>query len=125
MAVPASTTAVILPGNALFSAGGMPSIYLTGVFVKSVTAGGSVTVQDADGNEQTVQLATASGVTVTTGIPDPTGGSAGDLYLQLNASDQVIAFWENEAGTWAEYGIMGGSGVALSDDDPRSVSYRR
>ena len=90
--------------------------------MKSVTAGGSVTVQDSAGVERTVQLATASGVTVTTGIPDPTGGSAGDLYLQLNASDQVIAFWENEAGTWAEYGIMGGSGVALSDDDPRSVS---
>ena len=80
---------------------------LGGAFVKSATTNGALIVQLSDGTEANIQLATASGVTVTTGTEDPTGGSAGDIYLQLNASDQIIAIWENESGTWAEYGLMG------------------
>ena len=38
MAVPASTNAVVLPGNLRFSSGGMPVDDLTGVFVKNVTS---------------------------------------------------------------------------------------
>ena len=37
------------------------------------------------------------------GMADPTGGAAGDGYLQFNASNVLTAVWLNVAGTWAGY----------------------
>ena len=122
MAVPATTNAAVLPGNLLFSAGGLKVEDLIGAFIKSVTAGGLVTFQNASGVESTVQLTAAGGgATVTSGTPDPTGGSAGDAYLQVSASDVLQSVWLNEAGTWAEY-TLAQAGITLSDTAPRSVS---
>ena len=93
------------------------------IFVKSVSATGLVTYQDSSGDEQTLQLSTGSGSSVTSGTADPTGGAAGDAYIQVNASNVVQSLWQNVAGTWTEYTLpAGGTGVTLSDDDPRSVS---
>ena len=97
---------------------------LGGLFVKSVTADGLITYQDSSGDEQTAQLVSASGgATVTSGTADPTGGSDGDAYIQVDGSDVVQSLWRNDSGTWAEYTIPAGSGSgpALSDDDPEDV----
>ena len=98
---------------------------LGGVFIKSVTAGGLVTYQDASSAEQTVQLSLGGGGggSFSAGTADPTGGAAGDAYLQVDASDVLQSVWLNESGTWAEYTLpAGGTGVTLSDTAPRSVS---
>ena len=116
MATPASTNAAILPGNLRFSAGGIYVADLIGTFIKSVTAAGLVTYQDANGVEQTRQLA-VGGSAITGGTADPTGGSAGDAYIQINGSDQVTALWWNDSGTWTEYAITGsggGSGASIT-----------
>ena len=46
-----------------------------------------------------------TGATITAGTADPTGGSAGDAYIQVDASDNVQSIWRNAAGTWTEYTI--------------------
>ena len=93
-----------------------------GIFVKSVTAGGLVTYQDSSDAEQTTQLTTSSGGgSFSAGTADPSGGAAGDAYLQVNASDVLQSVWLNESGTWAEY-TLAQAGITLSDTAPRSVS---
>ena len=48
---------------------------------------GLITYQDSSGVEQTAQLANAAGgATVTSGTADPTGGSDGDAYIQVDGS---------------------------------------
>ena len=72
---------------------------LGGLFVKSVSPDGLITYQDASGDEQTAQLASATGgATVTSGTADPTGGSSGDAYIQVDGSDEVQSIWRNNAG---------------------------
>ena len=83
---------------------------LGGVFVKSVTADGLVTYQDASDDEQTAQLSVGSGGSASAGTADPTGGSAGDVYLQVDSSDVLQSLWLNELGTWAEYTLSGRNG---------------
>ena len=61
MATPASTTAIRLPGNLTFGAGGMSIDFLVGTFVKQVAEDeltGVVTIhyQDGDGDPQTATL---------------------------------------------------------------------
>ena len=101
MAVPAGYEALRLLGNLNFSSGGMAVDSLTGTFVKSVTSTGLITYQDSAGVETTSQLSTGGGGSITSGTGNPSGGSAaGDIYLQLDASDVVQAIWVNVAGTW-------------------------
>ena len=60
---------------------------------------------------------TDSGADITAGTADPTGGAAGDAYIQIDGSDQVTALWWNDSGTWTEYGITGsggGSGASIT-----------
>ena len=47
----------------------------------------------------------------TSGTADPTGGSDGDSYIQVDASDVVQSIWTNDSGTWNEYTIPAGSGA--------------
>ena len=98
---------------------------LGGLFVKSVTAAGLITYQDSSGDEQTAQLASASGgATVTVGTADPTGGSDGDAYIQVDGSDVIQSIWRNNSGTWEEYTVPAGGtggGPDLSDDTPETV----
>ena len=49
---------------------------------------------------------------MTSGTADPTGGAAGDAYVQVDVSDEIQALWLNEAGTWEEYTIPAGGGGA-------------
>ena len=62
----------------------------------------------------------SGGATITAGTADPTGGTAGDAYVQATAAGVVQSIWRNDAGTWTEYTIPAGSGT-LSDDDPENV----
>ena len=80
---------------------------LGGAYVISITTGGLATVQLVDGTSTTVQIAGTGGggSTLTAGIPDPTGGSAGDAYIQIDASNVVQSLWWNASGTWTEYTI--------------------
>ena len=63
MAVPAGgPPALVLSGDVTFLAGGVPVTDLTGTFVKSISTDGTMAVlQDADGNETDVTLASTSG----------------------------------------------------------------
>ena len=128
MAVPAQATALTLFGNLSFFVGGVAIDSLTGTFVKSVSDTGLVTYQDAAGAEMTAQLTTGGGGSVTSGTGNPSGGSAGDIYLQLSAGDVVQAIWVNVAGTWTEYGVPAGSGnsaITRSDGFPDCCSRSR
>ena len=130
MAIPSTTNALVLPGNLRFSAGGLPVGDLTGAVLKTIVDNGNdtynITFQDADGAAGTVTVSATgggAGASITSGTADPTGGSGGDAYLQVDASSVLQSIWRNVSGTWTEYTLpAGGGGVALSDDAPRSVS---
>ena len=68
--------------------------------------------------------ASGTGASITAGTADPTGGSDGDAYFQIDASSVVQSLWRNASGTWAEYTLPTGtgSGVSLSDDSPENVA---
>ena len=64
-----------------------------------------------------------TGASITSGTADPTGGAAGDAYIQVDASDVVQSLWRNVSGTWTEFTLpAGGSGVSLSDDSPENIA---
>ena len=89
--------------------------------VKSITTAGLATVQLADGTEASVQLAgLTGGGNWSSGTADPTGGSAGDGYLQVDASDVLQSIWLNVSGTWTEYTLptTGGAGDITSITTP-------
>ena len=113
MAVPAGgTPSEVQTGDTVHAAGGQAIDFLTGTFVKSVTATGLVTYQDSAGVETTAQLAAGGGGSITSGTGNPSGGNAGDIYLQLNAFDVVQSIWVNVAGTWTEYPVPAGGGTS-------------
>lgn len=87
---------------------GFDANLVIGGFVKNITAAGVVTIQNDDnaGSTREIQLTTGGGgSSISTGTANPTGGSAGDVYLQLDASDEVQSIWQNVSGTWTEYEI--------------------
>ena len=140
MATPASSTAAILPGNLLFSAGGVKISDLIGTFVKSATPNGgtlTLTVQLADGSEDTVTFTppsgTGTGSSVTAGIADPTGGASGDSYIQIDALNVVQSLWWNNSGTWTEYmlpeggsdgTVLNGNGAPAGNSGKDGDTYR-
>ena len=81
---------------------------LGGAYIKEVSATGLVTYQDTSDVEQTVQLSVGSGASVTSGTADPTGGAAGDAYIQVDASNVIQSLWRNVSGTWTEYTLPRG-----------------
>ena len=89
---------------------------LGGMFVKSVSATGLVTYQDASGDEQTAQLSGGSGgFTLRTGSAAPAAslGASGDWYLRTSNGQ----FYEKVSTTW--HGRF--TPPALSDADPEDV----
>ena len=62
-----------------------------------------------------------SGAAITQGTADPTGGSDGDAYLQVDASDEVESIWLNESGTWEEYTIPT-AGTSTDDQTAAEVN---
>ena len=63
-------------------------------------------------NRWSVGIALGGGASTTSGTADPTGGDAGDAYLQVNTSDELTAVWLNISDTWTEYVVSG-----VTDDD--------
>ena len=124
----AGVNAAILSGDLRFSAGGVRVEDLIGAFVRSATVTGNtltLNMQNADGTFTDRQFTPTggSGVSISSGTTDPTGGAAGDFYFQINASNVLTSIWQNVSGTWTEYTLpAGGSGATLSDDTPEEVT---
>ena len=55
-----------------------------------------------------------TGAAITAGTADPTGGSGGDAYLQVNSSNVLQSVWRNASGTWTEYGLASGGGASIT-----------
>ena len=96
---------------------------LLGVFIKSVTAAGLVTYQDASDAEQTVQLA-VGGATVTTSFIDPTvdDGAGGDLHFKVDAQGVILSIWFRSPQQWAQLGLPGDGTVLNGNGAPAGNS---
>ena len=109
------TPSEIQTGDTVHFRGGMSVGYLTGEFVKSVSSTGLVTYQDSVGDETTAQL-DEGGADIGVGTVDPSGGSNGDAYLQVDAANILQSTWRNASGTWIEYTVpQGGGGMQVID----------
>ena len=76
---------------------------------------------DADWTKITGQSGSGgAGSSITSGTADPTGGAAGDAYVQVDVSDEIQSIWLNEAGTWAEYTIPA-AGTSTDDQTAAEV----
>ena len=120
--------ALPLTGDLMFDLGGMDADFIAGDFVKSVTAGGEVTLQSCNADlttctESTVQISTGGGggsgdiTGVTAGIGLSGGGDAGDVTLNLDL----------QSGVGAITSLAGGDDFAVSDasnsDGTRRITY--
>ena len=131
MAVPSTSAALHLSGNLAFFAGGLSVDFLTGVFLKSVTEAGLVTVQDANGVEQTVQLDLVAGTAVTANAlaPVDADGSNGDLHFQV-LSGVIQSVWHRSGGTWNEFTlfadgtVLNGNGAPAGNSGKNGDTYR-
>ena len=130
---PATTNAVTLPGNLVFSRGGMSGRFLyfedwvssrnyqTDSVVKhggelwwaeADPDAGDEPGSDADWTKITGQsTGGGSGASITSGTANPSGGSSGDAYVQVDNSNVIQSIWLNASGTWSEYTIPTGSGT--------------
>ena len=69
----------------------------------------------------TDQTGTGGGLSLTAGTANPTGGSDGDAYLQVDTSvpAEIQAIWRNVSSTWTPYalpaGADGAAGAAGAD----------
>ena len=68
----------------------------------------------------TDQTGGGGGFAFTQGNADPSGGSAGDWYLQHDGSGETEAIWFNIAGTWTEYEIPT-AGTSTDDQNAGEV----
>ena len=93
------------------------------MFIKSVTAAGLVTYQDASDVEQTVQLA-VGGATVTTSFIDPTvdDGAGGDLHFKVDAQGVILSIWFRSPQQWAQLGLPGDGTVLNGNGAPAGNS---
>ena len=111
---PAGFNAAVLQGDLRFGQGGITVDDLSGVFLRSITDNGNntydIAMQGTDGTDTTVTITATggSGASITSGTADPTGGAAGDAYLQVDASDVIQSIWRNISGTWTEYTLPAG-----------------
>ena len=90
------------------------------IAITSITVVGStLTIGYKDENDavQSEVFTAGSGAAITVGTADPSGGAAGDCYVQVNASNVVHSVWLNIADTWTEYTL-----IRLTNTAPRSVS---
>ena len=126
---PATTNAVTLPGNLVFSRGGMSGRFL---YFEHWTATRNYQIDsiiehsgdlwwsetdpvlaDEPGvatswTKITGQSGPGGGSSFTSGTTDPTGGADGDLYIQIDASNVIQSIWNNISGTWTEYSLPSG-----------------
>ena len=93
---------------------------LGGLLVKSISTSGEVIYQDANDDEQTAQLSLGSGAAITEGTADPSGGAAGDAYIQRNTSNVIVSIWLNIADSWTEYTLPQGGAGTISTSAPVS-----
>ena len=126
---PATTNAVTLPGNLVFSRGGVSGRFLyfedwVGTrnyqidsivehsgelwWAESDPDAGDEPGTDADWTKITGQSVGGGGSSITSGTADPAGGSAGDLYIQIDVSNVVQSIWNNISDTWTEYTLPTG-----------------
>ena len=135
---PASTTLTPLPGNLAFSAGGISGRYL---FFQDYDAAynyqidsviehsGELWWAESDpglADEPGVHLAwtqisgagSGSGAAITAGTADPTAGTDGDAYFQVNSANVVQSLWRNASGTWTEYPLPSGGGGTTVEANP-------
>ena len=89
---------------------------LSGAFVRAIAPNGLVTFQRADSTTGAFTLSTSGsgtpgtgGASITAGTSDPVGGNAGDYYLQINSSNELLSVWWND-GSWNQYSITGTQG---------------
>ena len=68
----------------------------------------------------TDQTGGGGGFSFTQGNADPSGGSAGDWYLQHDGAGETEAIWFNIAGTWTEYEIPT-AGTSTDDQNAGEV----
>ena len=142
-AVSSGTTWIAAPGNLAFNVGGLNGRYLVfedwlstrNYTLNSVITHSSalwVALSDpAAGDEPGVAAvwekitdqtaAAGTGAAITAGTADPTGGSDGDAYFQVDASSVVQSLWRNASGTWTEYTLPAGGGT-LSDASPENIA---
>ena len=128
---PASTNLSPFGSNLVFSRGGMSGQYLYFVDWSSTYNYQIDTILEHDGELWWAETdpavgdepgtATAwtkitgtggGGATITSGTGDPTGGSAGDFYVEVDGSSVVQSLWRNVSGTWTEYTIPSGGTLA-------------
>ena len=81
---------------------------------------------DAVWEKITDQTGTGSGASITAGTANPSGGSDGDAYFQVDITTpipNVTVLWRNATGTWTPYNLPTGAGtVTLSDASPENVA---
>ena len=122
MATPASTTALRLPGNLDFGAGGVAVDFLTGAFVKSA-------IPTSDGTGLVIVLQNAAGAEATATWTPPSGGTGTGLTAE-QARDTIADILTEGDGVTIAYVDDGDNAgtitisatLALSDTAPRSVS---
>ena len=108
MAIPAGgTPAEILTGDTLYLAGGVGVDYLTGAFVKSVAADGSVVYQADDGTETTF--------TLTIGTSALTDEQIAQLDQILGVTEVAADLRVSSARTWA---ASSDANLAAFDTEP-------
>ena len=131
-AVSSGTTWIAAPGDLAFNLGGVKGRWL--IFEDWETSrnytlntvlkhSGALWVALADpaaGNEPGVhaawekitdQTGTGGGLSLTAGTANPTGGSDGDAYLQVDTSvpAEIQAIWRNVSNTWTPYALPVGA----------------
>ena len=90
MAKPAGVTAVTLPGDIEFSAGGVRTDHLIGAFVKSIDGNGQVVMQDAQGREFVYPTRLGSSpIAIFIGTDQPADERFGDPVDRARISGQV------------------------------------
>ena len=57
-------------------------------------------------------VCTGSGAAITSGTTDPSGGSDGDAYVEVDTSSVIQSIWLRASGAWTEYTLpAGGAGT--------------
>ena len=113
MATPAGVTAAVLPGDLDFSAGGMDVANLVGAFVKSIDNNGMAIIQDVNGNQQSLQIGSATGsaedlVTTPVTLPRLARGALGSV------NDVTLLDGGMDYATPPTVGFLGGGGTGAA-----------
>ena len=110
---------------AAFPGTGVEATAILGEFCKTAAeVGDTITLvcQNDSETEYTVEFdvggGSGGGASIDVGTADPTGGSDGDAYIQVDGSDEIQALWTNASGTWEEYTLPAGPAGAAGPAGP-------